>query len=224
MADPSTNPSALLSSVRVQVVQQNPGDILIVKDVTGKQAFDALRAINLPVTAIELARLTFGIPQVVSGQLTKVSVTPSQHSAYRAPFDLTYTRYSITALNNLVVPAEGFASVSAFLVWLRAAGYQVLDADIDLIKSTRRADGSVSIFPAKNSWLFSPEGSYDTSSMPKIENVLPVLVTDDFDTTPMLHMAIAVGELNGFEVVPPLVLGDEIANDTLNGFSAVGGN
>jgi hypothetical protein len=199
MADPSTNPSASLSSVRVQVIQQLAGDVNIVKNKTGKQLFDTLRAVYLPISTLELSRATVSGPIQVTGNLTKVTVTPGQHSSYRLPIDLTYVRYSINELDNMTVPGGGFASVAAFLTYVRGLSLQILDEDIDLVKSVRRSDGTVSIYPSKVSWLFSPDGSYDSSTVPRIETVLPNLVTTDFDHTPQLHLALVNGNLTGFD-------------------------
>ncbi|MNV70775.1 hypothetical protein D3C71_1637560 [compost metagenome] len=123
------------------------------------------------------------------------------------------------------VPGGGWASIAAFIAYLKATlSIQVVDGDFDLVKSIRRADGSVSVYPSKDSYLFSPDGSYDSSSMQKIEDLLPYLSTTDFDHTPMLHTAIGAGDLSGFDFVEPMVLGDEIVTDTLGGFDAVGGS
>jgi len=225
MADPSTNPSVSFSAIRMQVIQQIPGEIAIVKGKTGWGAFEALRLIYLPLDAISLRNTVVGKPIQVSGELTKVTYTSGEHSAFRGAVDVTYRRYSIQALNNMDVPDGGWTSVAAFISYLKTTlSIQVVDADFDLVKSIRRADGSVSIYPSKDSWLFSPDGSFDSSSMQKVEDLLPTLTTQDFDHTPKLHLAIGNDTLNGFEEVEPFVLGDEIAVDTLNGFDAVGGN
>lgn len=225
MADPSTNPSVSFSAIRIQVVQQIPGEIAIVKGKSGLNAFEELRLLFLPLDAISLRHTVRSKPIQVSGELTKVTFTAGDHCSYRGTVDLTYRRYSIQQLSNMDVPVGGFASVAAFITYLKSTlNIQVVDADFDLVKSVRRADGSVSIFPSKDSWLFSPDGSFDSSSMQKIEDLLTVLSTTDFDHTPMLHAAIPVGDLSGFDFVPPMVLGDEVVNDTLGGFDAVGGN
>ncbi len=226
MADPTTNPTTALAAVRVQVIQHPVGEIPMAKNATGLSLFNTLRAQYLPITALDLARLTVEGPTQVTGTLTKVKYTPQDHSIYRQPLEMTYHRYPISVLTglNITPPAGGFASVSEFLAAVRTLGYLVQDSDIDLVKSVTRADGSVTLFPSKTSWLFSPDGSYDSSTLPAMEGVLPNLTTQDFDHTPHLHQAITVGELSGFEIVQPLVLGDEIGIDTLSGFSPVGGS
>lgn len=224
MADSSTNPSASITSLRVQTVQLAPGFLPLLRGKTGQVAFNGILSNHLQMSALEWTRVTIGQPVQVSGILTKVAITPNQHSGYRTPLDVTYVRYPITALNNLTIPEGGWATVAAFISYVQGLGYGVIPADFDLVKSNRRVDGSVSIYPSKTSWLFGPDGSYDSSSMPKIETVLPSLTTADFDHTARLHLGILNSDLSGFEEVPPLVLGDLIATDVLNGFDAKGGN
>lgn len=224
MADSSTNPSASITSLRVQTVQLAPGFLPLLRGKTGQVALNGILSNHLQMSALEWSRVTIGQPAQVSGTLTKVVVTPGPHSSYRGPVEATYVRYAISALNNLTIPNGGWATVAAFISYVQGLGYGVIPADFDLVKSTRRADGSVSIYPSKTSWLFGPDGSYDSSSMPKIESVLPNLTTSDFDNTPPLHLGILTGTLTGFEVVPPLVLGDLVVNDVLTGFDAKGGN
>lgn len=226
MADPTTNPSTSLAAIRVQAIQHKAGEIPMAKNASGLSLFNALRNQYLPIASFDLTRLTLEGPTQVSGTLTKVKYTPQDHSIYREPLEMTYHRYSISVLTGLAIvpPAGGFATVSAFLAEVRALGYLVQDSDIDLVKSVVRTNGSVTLFPTKTSWLFSPDGSYDSSTLPAMENLLPTLTTQDFDHTPHLHQAVTVGELSGFEIVEPLVLADEIVIDTLNGFSPVGGN
>lgn len=224
MADSSTNPSASITSLRVQTVQLAPGFLPLLRGRTGQVALNGILSNHLQMSALEWTRVTIGQPTQVSGTLTKVVVTPGPHSSYRGPLETTYVRYAISALNNLAIPNGGWATVAAFIAYVQGLGYGVIPADFDLVKSNRRADGSVSIYPSKTSWLFSPDGSYDSSSMPKIESVLPNLTTSDFDNTAPLHLGILTGDLTGFEKVPPLVLGDLVVNDTLSGFDAKGGN
>jgi hypothetical protein len=209
----------------MQVIQQIPGEIAIVRGKTGLTAFEELRAIYLPLDAIALRNTVRSKPIQVSGELTKVTYTSGEHSAFRGAVEMTYRRYSIQVLSNMDVPGGGWVSVDAFISYLKTTlNIQVVNADFDLVKSVRRADGSVGIYPSKDSWLFSPDGSFDSSSMQKIEDLLTNLTTPDFDHTPKLHLAIGNDTLNGFEEVEPFVLGDEIAVDTLNGFDVVGGN
>jgi len=203
MADPTTNPTTALAAVRVQVIQHLAGEIPLAKNATGLTLFNALRSQYLPITAFDLGRLTMEGPTQVSGTLTKVKYTPQEHSIYRQPLEMTYHRYPISVLTGLDItpPAGGFASVSAFVNAVRALGYLVQDGDFDLVKSVTRTDGSVSLFPSKTSWLFSPDGSYDSSALPAMESLLPNLVTQDFDHTPHLHQVLQIGELSGFSPV-----------------------
>lgn len=226
MADPATNPSVAISALRVQVLQRKTGVPAMVKNSTGLVLFNALRSRYLPIATFDLNRLDMEGPTQVSGTLTKVKYIPQEHSIYREPLELTYHRYHISVLNDLILtpPAEGWVSVEAVRLAIYAQGYRVVAEDLDLTKSVVRPNGSVTLYPSKTSWLFSPDGSYDSAALPQLGDLMPNLTTQDFDHSPHLHQAIAVDELSGFEVVPPLSLSDDIVNDTLSGFNAVGGN
>jgi hypothetical protein len=216
-------PVTQLSAVRTQVIQQAAGELAIAKGVTGWVMFLTLLKSAMNVT-MDQTRLTYTRPVQVDGRLSKVTLTAKEFNPYRGTIDVTYNRYSINVLDNLLVPEGGFASVAAFLAYVQGLGYNLLAEDIDNVKSVRNPDGTVMIYPHKDSYLFAPDGYYDSSAIVKIDTYLPVLETTDFDNTPKLHMAITNDTLAGFEVVVPLVLDDEIAIDTLNGFDAAGSN
>jgi hypothetical protein len=218
-----TVPTTQLSAVRTQVIQQAAGELAINKGVTGWTMFSTLFKSAMKI-AVDLTRLTFTRPTQVAGRLSKVTVTAKELNPYRGSIDVTYNRYSINVLDNLLLPDGGFVNVAAFLAYVQGLGYSLLAEDIDNVKSVVNPDGTVKIYPHPDSYLFSPDGYYDSSAVIKIDVLLPVLETTDFDNTPKLHMAIANDTLNGFEIVVPLVLDDEIVTDTLNGFDAVGSN
>lgn len=202
MADSATNPSVEVSALRVQAIQRKAGELALPKAL-GLTLFNTLRNMYLPITSFDLGRLTMEGPTQVSGTLTKVKYTPTEHSIYREPLELTFHRYHISVLNDLalITPQGGWASVDAFRLAINALGYRIQPEDLDMVKSVIRPNGTVTLYPSKTSWLFSPDGSYDSNSLSLINDVLPTLTTQDFDRTPHLHNLITVGELSGFNAV-----------------------
>lgn len=194
-------PQIELSAVRIQVIQQAPGELPIRKGPNGFDLFyQLLKAATNTTLSVDLH--TFARPTQVTGRLSKVKITAKEFSDFRSSIEVTYNRYSINAFDNLIVPDGGWASLEAFLYYVSVElGYNVLDEDLDFTKSVVKPDGTVNIYPAKGSWLFAPDGFYDSSSLIKVDTLLPNLNTQSFDTTPSLTGAIVHAELSGFTAV-----------------------
>ncbi len=101
MADSATNPSVEVSALRVQALQRKSGELVMTKNATGQSLYNSLRNQYLPLTTFDYSRLVVSGPVQVSGTLTKVTYTPTEHSIYREPLDLTYHRYHLLAQSTL---------------------------------------------------------------------------------------------------------------------------